>query len=279
MLRSWRERLLIGLAPSELTLVRLGGRWRPRVTAKRIVPCDPAFGQEPWHGAAAALKEMTGSARGEALDVTMVLSNHFVRYALVPWNDAVAGAAEELALARHCFAKIHGERAKAWTVSLSEEPAGAPRLAGAIDTALLDAIRNCFPASGKARLVSMQPYLMAAVNCWGGAIAPTAPWLLITEPDRACLVLHGGSRWQAVLSTKGSYGAPEEWATLLDRERHRIVEGEPATTVLVHAAHDHAGRWPQVGDWKFQRVSLPPVEGYQPLADGRYAMALAACLS
>ena len=279
MLRSWREQLLIGLAPSELTLVRLAGRWRPRVTAKRAVPCDPAFGPEPWHGAVAALKEASESLRGEGLNVTVVLSNHFVRYAFVPWNEAVAGAAEELALARHCFARVHGERAKSWTLGLSEEPAGMPRLGGAIDTALLEAVRACFPANGKARLVSLQPHLMAAVNCWGNSMPQTGAWLLIAEPDRACLVLRAANRWHAILSTKGSFAAPEEWATLLDRERHRIVEGDSATTVLVHAAHNMATRWPQIGDWKFERLTLPPVDGYLPLADGRYTMALAASQS
>ncbi len=277
MLRSWRERLLIGFSPSELTLVRMSGRLRPRVTAKHAAPCDPAFGPEPWHGAAASLKDAAEALRGEALDVTVVLSNHFVRYALVPWNDAVAGAEEEQAYARHCFAKIHGERSKSWTLSQSEEPAGMPRLAGAIDTALFEAVRNCFPAGGKARLVSLQPYLMAAVNCWGSSMAQSGAWLLIAEPERTCLALHDKGRWQAILSTKGSFSAPEEWATLLDRERHRIVEGDPVTTVLVHAAHGNAARWPQVGDWKFERLSLPPLDGYSPLKDGRYTMALAAC--
>ena len=275
MLRSWRERLLIGLSPSELTLVRTSGLRRPRVTAKHTAPCDPAFGPEPWHGAAAALKDAAGALRGDALAVTVVLSNHFVRYALVPWNDALAGTVEELAFARHCFTKIHGERSRSWTLSLSGEPAGMPRLAGAIDTALLEAVRKCFPPNGKARLVSMQPYLMAAVNCWRGSMARTGAWLLIAEPERACLVLHGKDRWQAVLNTKGDYDAPEEWATLLDRERHRLVEGDPVNTVLVHAARSKAARWPHVGDWKFERLSLPPLDGYLPLEDGRYTMALA----
>jgi len=279
VLRSWRERLLIGFSPSELTLVRMSGWLRPRVTAKHTAPCDPAFGPEPWHGAAASLKDAAEALRGEALDITVVLSNQFVRYALVPWNDALAGTAEELAFARHCFTKIHGERSKSWTLSLSEEPAGMPRLAGAIDTALLEAIRKCFPAGGKARLVSLQPYLMAAVNCWRGSMAQTGAWLLIAEPERACLVLHGKGRWQGVLNTKGSYGAPEEWGTLLDRERHRISEGDPGNPVLVHAAHSNAARWPQVGDWKFERLSLPALDGYLPLEDGRYTMALAACQS
>lgn len=277
MLRSWRERLLIGFSPSELTLVRMSGLRRPRVTAKHTAACDPAFGPEPWHGAAASLKDAAEALRGDALDVTVVLSNHFVRYVLVPWNDAVAGAEEEQAYSRHCFAKIHGERSKAWTLSLSEERAGLPRVAGAIDTALLEAVRGCFQTGGKARLVSLQPYLMAAVNCWRGSMARTGAWFLIAEPERACLILHDKGRWQAVLNTKGSYSAPEEWATLLDRERHRIVEGDPVTTVLVHAAHSNAARWPQVGDWKFERLSLPPLDGYSPLKDGRYTMALAAC--
>ena len=276
MLRSWRERLLIGFSPSELTLVRMKGLVRPRVTAKHTAPCDSTFGPEPWHGAAASLKDATERLRGEAQDVTVVLSNHFVRYALVPWNDALAGAAEELAFARHCFSKIHGERSKSWTLSVSEESAGMPRLAGAIDTALLEAVRNCFPTSGKARLVSMQPYLMAAFNCWRDSLAKTGAWLLIAEPERACLALYGKGRWQAVLNTRGIYGAPEEWVTLLDRERHRIVEGDPVTTVLVHAAHSNAARWPQIGEWKFERLSLTPLDGYLPLNDGRYTMALAA---
>jgi len=276
VLRSWRERLLIGCSPSGLTLVRMKGILRPRVTTKHTVPCDPAFGPELWHGATASLKGAAEALRGAALDVTVVLSNHFMRYALVPWNDALSGAAEELAFARHCFAKIHGERSKAWTLSLSEEPARMPRIAGAIDTALLEAIRKCFPAGGKARLVSLQPYLMAAVNRWRGSMAQKDTWILIAEPERACLALHGAGRWQAVLNTKGSFSAPEEWAALLDRERHRIVGGEPATTVLVHAAHSNATRWPQIGDWKFERLSLPPVDGYLPLSDGRYTMALAA---
>lgn len=276
MLRSWRERLLIGLSPSELTLVRIKGLSRPRVTTKHTASCDPAFGPEPWHGAAASLKSAAEALRGEALDVTVVLSNHFVRYALVPWNDALAGAAEELAFARHCFTKIHGERSKSWTLSLSEEPAGMPRLAGAIDTALLEAVRKYFPTGGKARLVSLQPYLMAVVNCWRGSMAQTGAWLLIAEPERACLALHSKGRWQAVLNAKGSFIAPEEWATLLDRERHRVVEGDPLTTVLVHAAHGNAARWPQVGDWKFERLSLPYLDGYLPLKDARYTMALAA---
>lgn len=279
MSRSWRERLLIGFAPSELTFVRVKGMLRPRIIDKRAVACNPAFGPEAWHGAAAALRDETMTVRDDSLDVTVVLSNHFVRYTLVPWNDALAGAAEELAFARHCFAKIHGERSRTWSLSLSEEPSGAPRIASAIDTALLDAIRDCFPSDGNAQLVSVQPCLMAAVNLWYRPAAHSGAWLLIAEPERACLVLHGEGRWQTVLNTKGSYGTPEEWAELLDRERLRASSAEAMTRVLVHAADSHTTAWPQAGPWQLEPVSPPALQGYSPTEDARYAMALAAGLA
>lgn len=279
MLRSWRERLLIGLAPSELTLVRVKALLRPRVVGKRAVTCDPAFGSEPWHGAISVFQDEASHFRTDALDVTVVLSNHFVRYALVPWNEALSGAAEELAFARHCFAKIHGERSKAWTVSVSEEPAGAPRLASAIDTALLDTIRACFPSEAKARLVSVQPALMAAVNFWHRPLAEAGAWLLIAEPERACVVLHSEGRWQTVLNPRGSYGTPEEWAELLERERLRTLGADSVTKVLVHSVDSHTERSSQEGAWQLEPLSLPPLEGYSQSEDRRYDMALAAGLA
>lgn len=275
MLRLWRDRLLVGFSPAELALVRVSGILRPRIVAKRTVPCDPAFGMEPWQGTAAALKSAAESLRGEPLNVLVVLSNHFVRYALVPWDDALASAEEELAFVRHCFTKIHGERAKSWTLRVSEERAGAPRLASAIDAALFEAIRGCFPKGDKARLVSVQPCLMAAFNRWRGAVPAAGAWLLLVEPERACLALLAKGRWRTVQNAKGAFAAPQEWVTLLDRERHRI-DGETPDTVLVHGMHGARAHWPQAADWKFQGLTLPALDGYLPLEDGRYATALTA---
>lgn len=279
MLRSWRERLLIGFSPSELTLARVKGLLRPSVTGKSAIPCDPAYGSEPWHGVAAVLRDEAVHFRGNAVDVTVVLSNHFVRYALVPWNEALAGAAEELAFARHCFAKIHGERSKAWTLSVSEESAGAPRIASAIDTVLLETIRACFPLDARARLVSVQPSLMSAVNFWYRPRAKASAWLLLTELERACLALHSEGRWQTVINSKGSYSTPEEWAELLERERLRTLGADSVSKVFVHSAESGTEHLQQAGVWELEPLSLPPLEGYSPSEDRRYDMALAAGLA
>jgi hypothetical protein len=226
--RLFPERVRIRFAPAELLV---GGR---------SIACDPAFGAEPWQGAVATLKTLEWKQRCR---VTIVLSNHFVRYAVLPWSDALAGAAEEDAYLRYHFAKIHGERAKTWTLRASEDRRGVPRLASAIDSALLEQLKNAFPKGGQARLESVQPELMEAINRWSGAIPAAGAWLVLAEPERACLALHGRRGWRSVQNAKG------EWLTLLDRERHR-VDGELPDLVLLAGAPPPQ----ESGGWKFRQL-------------------------
>jgi len=225
--RLFPERLSIELAPDALTV---GG--------KRIA-CDPRHGAERWHGALAALGELPlGKCR-----VAVELSNHFVRYALIPWSDALASAAEEEAYVRHHFAKIHGERAKSWAVRASAAPAGAPRLASAVDAGLIEAIKKSF-AGKKAKLVSIQPALMSRYNACRNALPAQGAWLVVAEADRACVALHGARAWRTVQNAKG------DWRTLLERERHR-VEGEIPELVLLAGAPAPAAE----AGWTFQAIA------------------------
>lgn len=274
MLRLSRERLLVGLAPGEVALVRVAGWPRPRIADKSVLSCDAQYGREPWEGAVAALEGAAGALRTRALDVTVVLSNHFVRYAALPWSDALDGPEEELAYAQHGFTRIYGERAKGWTLRVAEAPAGAPRLASAVDKALIEALQGCFPKGAKARLVSAQPYLMAAVNRWRGEIPAQGAWLLLVEPERACLALHAKGRWQAVQSVKGAFDAPEDWVALVERERVRIEADSPETVLVRTEAASRA--WPQFSGWNLRALSLPALKGYLPMEDERFSMALAA---
>jgi len=230
--RLFPDRLRIGLAPAEVSVARSRGVLRKRLVEQKTLGCDPGFGAQPWHGALAALKQLDTAARA-----TVILSNHFVRYAIVPWSDALAGPAEEEAYVRHHFARIHGERAKSWVLRWSESGGGA-RLASAIDKALLEALKRSLP-----RLASVQPYLMAAINRWGKSIPRSGAWLALVEADRACIALHAGGRWRSVQNARG------EWLALLDRERHRS-DGELPDLALVAGAQADA----RAPGWKFQQL-------------------------
>lgn len=163
----------------------------------------------------------------EKLDVTVVLSNHFVRYAIVAPQDNVTPQ-EELALARFQFARIHGERARGWEVRLSR-PGSGPRLACAIDASLLERLKACFPGAGKARLASVQPCLMAAYNRLRDRIPREGAWLLLTEPGRSCLARIATRGWASVHNSNET-----DWERMIERERSRAAGEALPSLVLKH---------------------------------------------
>jgi hypothetical protein len=207
----------------------------------KTIPCDPAFGAEPWQGALDAL----ASHKFEApCRVTVVLANPFVRYAVVPWSEGLDTAEEEEAYVRHHFAKVYGERSREWEVRASEAAPGAPRLASAVDRRLIDELKALFPKGGRAKLASVQPELMSRFNEWRAAIPAAGAWLVLAEPDRACIALHGRSGWSGVLNGKGA------WLELLDRERYRLGDEVPDVVLLCGAKAPDAP-----AHWKFRELA------------------------
>ena len=270
------DRVLISLSPAEVALVRLHGTFRPRVVAKRVLACDPAQTAEPWKGAASALATLAAELKGVKARVTVVLSNHFVRYTLVPSSKGLDRPEEELAFAQYHFAKVHGERSKSWDARLSTGPAGAARVASAVDAALLRAIEACFPAGGKARLASVQPYLMCAFNRWRGEIPGKGAWFLLVEPQRSCLAFLEEGRWAAVRNTKGEFDDPAQWTALLDRERHLVASAAPASSVLVHTRNNWKAPAVEAGGWNFRSLTHLPTEGITPGESAPFDLALCA---
>lgn len=204
----WPERVTVSLEPHRV------------MVGKRAVDADPEYGAEPWHGALEALRREAAAWR-KRIDVSVVLSNHFVRYAVLPPQDGAATAEEEIALARFQFTRIHGERVKGWEVRVSEE------LACAIDTALLEGIRSAFPHSGKARLVSVQPFLMTAYNRTRARIPREGAWLLLAEAGRTCLARIAPKGWASIYN-----GRETDADELLERERSR-ASGEALPSLVL----------------------------------------------
>jgi hypothetical protein len=186
--------------------------WPERLTVA-LEPLSPEEPQ-PWQGAVEDFARRIAALR-KRVDVTVVLSNHFVRYAVLPERDGATTPEEELALARFHFTKIHGDRVKGWEVRVFDG------LACAIDAALLEGIKNAFPRKGKSKLVSVQPRLMAAYNAARRRIPREGAWLLLAEPGRTCLACVAAKGWGSVHN-----GRETDAEELLERERSR-ASGEP----------------------------------------------------
>jgi hypothetical protein len=266
-----RDRLLVALAPDSVSWVRLAGLPRPHAIAHGAADADPGHGREPWAGAVAALRVASEEWQRERVAVTVVLSNHFVRYALIDAPPRGVNREEELALARFHFSKLHGERASAWDVRVTPGRRGSPRVASAIDRDLITELQSIFPGAARPRLASVQPYLMCAFNRWRERLG-AGGWLVLPEPGRVCMALLTGDVWLALQSARSAGEAPDDWLTLLDREAQRAPVQPVPTTVL--ARSDARVDDTAVGSWQLVTLQPPGVEGLADAERERYAMAL-----
>lgn len=273
---SWRERLLISIAPGELSWVRLGGLFKPEVRAKRIVHIEHGYGSRSWDGAIAALRSEVAQWGRDKLSARIVLSNHFVRYALAPHSDGVSGHEEELALARFHFSKVHGEASRSWDIRLSPAQSGGARLACAVDTALIDALRHSFSSDKGPRLASVQPLLMSVFNSGGSFIPDAGAWLIMAEPDRACVALLKGKTWHAVQNVKGRFADAEGWISLVERERWRVNLDVVPNLLLIHSEQTPSLPNRTHGAWKVMGLQTPWPTGLLPTRDSAYVRALSA---
>jgi hypothetical protein len=171
-------------------LVRIRRGIRPTLAAG-IEHAEPLTAPG-WEGALALLEQCMAQRTWSDARVRVVIADHWVRYAVVPWSDALSSANERLAHARELMAGVFGADMSDWTLSLSEAPPGASRLASAMPTGLLRALREFTVRHGQ-KLLSVQPQLIASYNTWRHILpaADTAWFVTVAPGSLAALRLCG----------------------------------------------------------------------------------------
>jgi hypothetical protein len=200
---SWRDRVFVSLEPRAVHAVR-GSEKRQAEELKDVL------------------------AGWERADVTIVVSNRLVRYVVVPRTKEVSGEDEELALARHHFARVHGERARDWHVRISPETG----LASALALSLVNELKAFFERKKSLRLVSLQPYLMAAFNRWRARVPREGAWIVLPEPEATCVALFERGSWSGVSVSRAD---PDQ---AVARERLRMGGKNAPRMVLTPPEND-----------------------------------------
>ncbi len=217
---SWlkRKRLRIGL-----------GAKRIMVSGGKAIELKAS---DDWRAALARLGEVLLAHKSS--EASVVLADQFVRYALLPWNEAVKSREHWLALARHRFAALHGAVAAEWDVKVTETAPYGARLACATDKELIEQLATTFVSSG-VRLVSVQPFLVAAFNRIRQTLGNGSCWIVVEEPGRLTLALIRRGAWVAIRSRRSD----ERWRValpeILERESAFLGLDEPCTRVIVCA--------------------------------------------
>lgn len=210
--------LRIGLAPDR---IHVSG-------AKSIELAENDGG---WQGALAALPEVLKGKKGQA---ALVLADQLVRYTLLPWNETLKGAAEWQALAVHRFGALHGPRAAEWDVKIAETAPRGPRLACAVDRALIEALAGLFVRINL-RLVSVQPFLVAAFNRIRRTVGNGSCWIVVEETGRLTLALIRRGEWLAIRGRRIERSWRHVLPEMLERESAFLGLSEPVTRVIVCA--------------------------------------------
>ncbi|MCY1286610.1 hypothetical protein D9M68_150080 [compost metagenome] len=227
---SWCDRYIAVLGASRVGLCRRRGKEVEWLGSSGF----DGDRQPAWSAALEALEQLLlerGSSRAE---LQVVLSSVHTRICLVPWREQISSTGELQAYARMCFDDIYGAQDDDWLLRLSPEAEGMPRLAAAIPMPLVQGTGVLAAACGL-RLISVQPYLMAAFNRFGPILKESDFLFVLAEPGRSTLLLVRSGRWAGVRCVTGA-DSDAALCRLITRECElRRDDGEPLQAVYLHA--------------------------------------------
>lgn len=263
----------IALCPDRVVVARVGLGWRGNVLDKRIVDCAPSVSEQTWQAPLTALRAILDQYKKPNTSATVILSNHFVRFAIVPWRDSITNVAEQTALAGHCFKNIYGDVAATWNIKVSDGGFRRNALASAVDRELLIQLEQIFIES-KASLSSVQPYFMTACNRFRRELTVgKSGCLSVLERGRATLGIFDQEGWQTLTTRRLTDVSPSALAPLLAQEINSANLAVAPEHLFVAALEDPKADFADRG-WTTRALKLKARQGFSPFEDARYAMAL-----
>jgi hypothetical protein len=207
----WRDEIAMYVSPHRVAMARMRRGMRPVSIAELGIPVD----RQPADQVDAALRVLEGCLGDPAwqhANARLIVSDHWTRYAIVPWSDELTGHSERLQYARICLSRTYGDVVSSWDVTLNEAPPGAAQVACAIPRVLLTRIQAILD-SRDLRLVSVQPQLIAAFNSWRASLPRGGAWFVTLEEGSIAAAHFEAGGWDCVRSVR----IRSDWETELKR--------------------------------------------------------------
>lgn len=266
MSRLSRHEVSVFLYPDRVALQRTERRFTLRgyartVRARIVNRCaSPLAGQRPWRGAMDRLAaDLPAFIRRDAR-VSVILSNKFMHYTLIPWYDDLSDE-EDLAMARHRFREMCGNGADSFSIRVSPGPPGAASLAAAVDQGLLEDLRGVM-AQVTRRVASIQPHLMVAYNSCRSGLEGRSAWVALMEPNSLCLGALEKGQFVWIRQVRIGDAWREELPDLLERESYLADTDVQMDEVMLWAPHLADDEMPANGRWRLHR--LIPQQSFVP---------------
>ena len=138
MLRLSPDVIAVGLSPAGLVMSRINRLTRREKQHQALqFPCSLTLAEALEQlGQQLAQAEWQGAA-----GLRLVLSNHWLRFAVVPWSEQLSSPSERQALAQGLIEELYAEKASRFVIRISESGYGRPGLAAALPQAELQQLQ------------------------------------------------------------------------------------------------------------------------------------------
>lgn len=266
------ERCVASLAPGHVATLRTRAGWRPALLAKRHATAEKNLTQ-PWQSELQLFEDQLQETK-PGTPLTVVLSNQYVRYRIVPATPPMMPPAAAQGLVTHCMREVYGEEIAHWDIRTNPLPYGDVSIGCAVDTALIAGIREIAERQGL-RLQSIQPYFMAGFNQVRRSIKKTSSCFAQVENGRLVIATYLGGTWQ----TLNTIAISQHWnQELLPSIRRELLvsgfEGDSLQLFLSVSQATPAELKLANSAWEITPVAIKSIQGLSPLDAVPYAMAL-----
>jgi hypothetical protein len=270
VLRLWSDQVRIALCPDRVITLHSKAGLRPRIVAKQIHKYSGS--EAGWQATLPVLKTAVENLDTKNAEATLIISNHYTRFLLLPWNDVSLTEAEQFSLLQHRFDEVYGETSASWELRLHTGSFGSASLASGIEQDFLTQVKSVFGTSSL-RLKSVQPYLMAAFNACRKQLGNEKTWLAVVEEGVFCVALIHGGQWQRIRSRQIESDWLEEVLVSIEREMMLDETGGESSKVLVYAPDSRLSKPIKRGTMVIHPLFPSPRAMLSPLDMHSYAMA------
>ncbi|MCB1935258.1 MAG: hypothetical protein KDF59_04890 [Nitrosomonas sp.] len=230
MLPLLRNQIEVFLAPKRIDWVQSLRGFKPVKQPVMTVPVSQSTEQQTaWEQALNKLEtELPDNANA---DITVTLSNHWVRYVTLSPQTEINTPEEVYAYADFRMREIYGTRVDNWVISISMWNPASGAICAAIPHELLARTEAIVKNHGN-RLNRIEPYFTAVLDKWEKTFQAQKSFVALVETDRLCIGVLKDGIWQNIRNQHILNNVADELWAVLDQEA--VLTGQKETVETVY---------------------------------------------
>lgn len=206
---SWRDQLYVFLAPDRMDWVHFRRGFKPVQFNKDTAYCVPAQGDLSWQNVLVLLESFLTNVKD--VDLTVILSNHFIRYVTLPPQQEITTPEEVKSYALFRMREVYADRVGSWELSISDWSPATGAICAAISNDLMTYLQEIAKRFG-IKLKAVEPYLAAVFDHWQKQLNQQKVYLAVIEPGRICGAIIVDGVWKSIRNQRALSQNTEELA-------------------------------------------------------------------